>query len=182
VKPLATCYEKGTCPNGVQGPATFTPCPAAASAPDVLAERILYALAVAGLCHGYTADNYAAFLRDVPADQHYAVNYLFYGLGEPLMSGSDAAAAEEAEFARVERELPGAPSVPGGTRYAAAPATNLSPDAAPRDQTRSTQAAPAAGAGEEVGACGIPLSRANAASQDAVVGLGNCDWLDRTTR
>ena len=151
-----TCAQSGTC-DSQNAPERFQIC--SAVAPDLLAERILYALGALGLCHGYTDANYRAFLSDVPPAQHYAVNYLHYGFGEPLLSAREAQAIEAQDFPRMAM-LPGAPPVPGGVRH-------VTPEA---------RSGPAAQRGRKSVTANRPDGRECAASDSSSVRWGGVDW------
>ena len=151
-----TCHDSGTCDSGMGSDGVFRVC--AAVAPDLLAERILYALGALNLCHGYTDANYRAFLSDVPPAQQYAVNYLNYGFGEPLLSASEAQALEARDFPRMAM-LPGAPPVPGGGKGAAEAASQVVP-------------------ADELGACDLPYANeAQRREQEIYAKYGDCRTL-----
>lgn len=67
---------------------------ACGATPDALAVRINRLLAPNGQCGLYTPDRYAAFKHEVPAAQHYAVNYVAWIADAPLLGASDAAAVD----------------------------------------------------------------------------------------
>ena len=160
----------GTCPASSL-PTRFVACPAAGSTSDALAERVLFFLGAVGKCEGYVPAYLDAFRQEVPSDQHYAVNYLHWGFDKPLLSASEARAMEDRDFPRVA-DMPGAPAIPGGTGWTPGPDGRI---------VAIGPVASAASKSAGMGACNLPLSAADAASQDGMAGVGGgCAWLARS--
>lgn len=121
----------------------------------------MFVLGAVGKCQGYVPAYYQAFLNEVPKDQHYAVNYLHWGLDKPLLSAAEARAMEAQDFPRMA-QLPDAPAIPGGADWT---------------PTGGTGASVAGDVGAALGACGLPVSDAPAAEQDIYARHGTCAQL-----
>ena len=129
-------------------------------APDPLAVRLQGFLAANDMCPIYSDDRYARFKTDVPPDQHYAVNYVAWIAGEPLLPPEQASALD----AQYLSDASLAPTAPALARSSVA--SGGSADAARAD----------ADTAQGAGACGFPVrTPEQAAGQDILASMNRCD-------
>lgn len=115
-----------------------------------LSDSIQRLLAANGQCDLYNTGRYQAFVRDVPASQQFAVNYVAWMAGAPLLDEAKAAALD--------------------AQYLGASATTTSPEQYP------TPGSVTASSVEGVGACGFPAALpAQRQGQDILAKMGRCD-------
>ena len=57
---------------------------------DALQRKVLRVFESRDVCAAFDPERYAAFLREVPREQHYAINFLAFASGKPLYPAAQA--------------------------------------------------------------------------------------------